>query len=237
MANKSKGGKGGGYDGRKIEPRVSPWKRLGVRCLKIGGIVGGILAAIATWGELQPALVVEPQQHPSDIQKTEIILKNDGPFDLDDVEVDLQFLWLELPRVIWQTMEREAVFIGEKLPVGSIPRREQSQIRLPLIMQDHDILGRRNPQFSIDVWRKVGVCLHVSFHSVPYLSWRWTPFSKVTRRYGLMADREDTITLSQKRSCNYVESWLREHAISASWKEKWIFRSGRYLHRHQRQGS
>jgi hypothetical protein len=237
MANTKKGRQRRGWGGRKIQPPDPWWKKLWGFPAKLGAVMVVALGAIATFGELQPGLVVEPQQHPNHIDKTEIVLKNGGAFDLDDVEVDLQFLWLELPRQVWQTMEREEVFIGEKLSVGPIPKGEQSQIRLPLIMQDHDLIGHLRPQLSINVWQKVGECLHVSFRSFPYLSLRWPPFSKVTRRYGLMADREDTITLSQKRSCNYVESWLREHAISASWKDKTIIRSGRYLHRHQGQGS
>jgi hypothetical protein len=223
MATQKTRRRGGGWDGRKIEPRVSWWKRLGVFCLKVGGVIAALFALIATLGELQPTLVVEPQQHQSDIYKTEIVLHNKGLFDLEDVEVDLQFLWLELPIYIIQAMDGQKVFVGEKHQVADeIPKDNKIQFRLPNILPEQQVVTKsiEHSHVRMDLWEKVGVCVHISFHSFPYFSWRTLPFRKSTRIYGLMADREDTITFSDNRSCRYVEHWIKDHPISPTTEQR-----------------
>jgi hypothetical protein len=237
MANTKKGKRRGGWGGRTIPPPDPWWKKLWGFPAKLVTAIVCILGAITAFEQVQPSLVLEPQPHPSDIQKTELVLKNDGPFALEDVEVDLQFLWLELPNAVIQAFTPEEVFIGEKVPAAeSIQPKDYMQIPLPLLTQDPDLMGEKDPRSSFDKWLKIGVCIHVSFRSFPYLSWDVLPYHKVTRHYGLMAVRGTTITFSQKRSCSYVTYWGKEQAGLAGFKDKVMIRGSRYLHRHQRQG-
>jgi hypothetical protein len=234
MANKKERGKGGAWSGRTIPPPDPWWRKLWGYPTKLVTLIIAVLGAITTYGAVQPGLVIEPQPNPSDIYKTEIVLHNKGPFDLEDVEVDVHLLWLQLPVYIIQAVDGEEVFIGEKRKVADeITKDNPIQFRLPNIFPEQQIItnSAEHSHVRMDLWKKVGVCLHISFRSFPYFSWRALPFRKITRTYGLMADRKDTITFSDKRSCRYVEHWIKEYPISPTPEHRMRLyaRGGRYL--------